>query len=95
MIKDKYLKDITEIIARELRDTTGEVFLFGSSIQKDIFGDCDLGVMGEVSEENVRRLKEAFAQSTLPFHFDVVNFNKVSPAFKNNVFNNKILWIKR
>ncbi len=94
MIKDQYLKDITEIIMRELGRTAGEVFLFGSSIQKDIFGDCDLGVMGEVSEESVRRLKEVFTQSSLPYHIDVVNFNKVSPAFKNNVLNNKVLWIK-
>lgn len=71
-----------------------QVFIFGSGLKKERFGDIDLGLMGKVKNNDVYKLKEEFEESTLPYSVDVVNFNKVSPEFKNNVMNNEVLWIK-
>ena len=69
--------------------------MFGSSVRKERFGDFDIGLMGEVNAPLVRKLKNAFEISTLPYKVDVIDFNKVTNTFKDNVFKNKIVWIKR
>lgn len=94
MIKRRYLKKITQIIDRIQPSKNAQFFIYGSSIIKERFGDVDLGIIGDVKESDINKLKEEFTDSTLPYFFDVVNFNKVSLTFKENVFNNKILWIK-
>lgn len=72
-----------------------KVFLFGSSIRENKFGDIDIGLMGEVKEQDVRKLKESFEESTFPFFVDIINFNNVDEPFKQNVLSNQITWIKR
>ncbi len=94
MIKDKYLKKITERVNVFSGNKNIEVFVFGSSLKKEHFGDVDLGIQGEIKDLEIRKLKESFDDSTLPYFVDVINFNKVSDDFKENVFNNKIIWIK-
>ena len=95
MIKDKYLKKIMEQVDKFSKNKDIEFFIFGSSLKKEHFGDVDLGVKGEIKDSEIRRLKESFDNSTIPYFVDVINFNKVSNNFKENVFNNKVLWIKR
>lgn len=95
MIPKKYFNQITKIVAQIVKNKKVDVFLFGSSVRDEKFGDCDLGLMGKVSDLEMRALKDAFEVSTIPYKLDVVNFNKVSEVFKKNVFNNKIIWIKR
>jgi predicted nucleotidyltransferase len=92
MIKEKYLKKIAEII-NQFKGRNLKFFIFGSSLIKDHFGDVDIGVMGEVKDEDIYKLKEEFTESTFPYFVNIVNFNKVSESFRNNVFSNKILWI--
>lgn len=72
-----------------------QAFLFGSGIQQEIFGDIDIGLLGNVQEKDISALKERFTQSTFPYFVDLVDFNTVNENFKENVLNNKILWIKR
>lgn len=72
-----------------------QIFIFGSSTKDGKFGDIDIGVMGDVSDKDIYRLKEYFEESNFPFLIDVVNFNKVEKTFKKNVLDNKVLWIKR
>lgn len=95
MIKRKYLKKITDTIIRVYPKTDTKFFIYGSSLIKERFGDIDIGVLGDIQGGNINKLKEEFTNSTLPYFVDVVNFNKVSKSFKDNVLNNKILWIKR
>ncbi|PIZ76606.1 hypothetical protein COY05_00695 [Candidatus Peregrinibacteria bacterium CG_4_10_14_0_2_um_filter_38_24] len=71
-----------------------KIFLFGSSIRENKFGDIDVGIMGEVKEMDVRKLKEYFEESTFPFLVDIINFNNVDEPFKQNVLSNQITWIK-
>lgn len=72
-----------------------KIFLFGSSIRENKFGDIDVGLMGGVEDKDVRKLKESFEESVFPFFVDIINFNKVEEPFKQNVLNNQITWIKR
>lgn len=95
MIPKKYLSQITKIATQIIKDKKTNVFLFGSSLREKTFGDCDLGLIGKVSDQEIRALKAMFEESVVPYKIDVVDFNKVSKTFKQNVFNNKIIWIKR
>lgn len=71
-----------------------QVFIFGSSTNSEKFGDIDVGVMGEVTDKEIRELKDYFENSTFPFFVDIINFNTVEDSFKNNILNNKVIWIK-
>lgn len=93
MIKDEYLQKIVKKI-NQFKGKNLKFFIFGSSLVKDHFGDIDIGVIGEVKNEDIYKLKEEFTESTFPYFVNIINFNKVSKEFKDNVFNNKILWIR-
>ena len=93
MVKEKYLKKIKEKVIQFNQGKNLKFFIFGSSVNKKHFGDLDLGVMGDINDKELYKLKEDFTESTLPYAVDVVNFNKVEEEFRKNVFNNKILWI--
>jgi len=95
MISQKYLNVIKKIVLEQLGDENFKCFIFGSSLTRKKFGDIDLGIMGKVGKQKISRLKERFASSNLPFAVDVVGFNQVGQEFKTNVFNQKIIWLKR
>ncbi|NIA18306.1 MAG: hypothetical protein GWO79_00260, partial [Actinobacteria bacterium] len=47
MIKRKYLRQLNGKIKEFTKDKQGmKVFIFGSSLEKERFGDIDLGVIG-------------------------------------------------
>lgn len=71
-----------------------QIFIFGSSAKSDKFGDIDVGIMGDVSDADIRKLKAYFEDSNFPFFVDIINFNKAEESFKKNVLTNQILWIK-
>lgn len=95
MIKDKYLKKISDYLNRFSKGKKIKIFIYGSSLRQEHFGDVDVGIIGEVNDRDIRELKEKFEDSTLPYFIEIVDFNNVSGKFKNNVFNNEILWIKQ
>lgn len=96
MIKEKYLIKVREIIDNILGEKKDiKVFLFGSSLEKEHFGDLDIGVMGGIDANLISDLKNKFEESDLPYFVDVVDFDKVSQTFKDNVLNNKILWLRQ
>lgn len=94
MVKEKYLKEITNKIKEFNKNKGLRFFIFGSALKRGHSGDLDLGVTGKIKDEEIAKLKEEFENSTLPYSVDVINFDRVSKEFKDNVFNNKILWIK-
>jgi predicted nucleotidyltransferase len=96
MIQEKYLQEIKRQIERVDKARDWEVFVFGSSLEQEHFGDIDLGVQGSgVDRKDLIRLKEFLEESNLPFFVDVVNFNEVSDDFRDNVMEQPILWLKR
>lgn len=94
MLKEKYLKQIKQKVNNSFGDKNLKVFVFGSGLNKNHFGDIDLGLIGRVKQNDIYKLKEEFEESNLPYSVDVVNFNQVSDEFKKNVMKSKILWIK-
>lgn len=73
-----------------------QIFLFGSSIQRDRFGDIDIGIMGkDVEDRSIADLQEHFAESTFPCLVDVVNFNTAREPFRSYVLKQPVLWIQR
>ncbi|MEK7167661.1 MAG: hypothetical protein AAB791_01520 [Patescibacteria group bacterium] len=95
MIKPKYLKRIVAIVKLYGRGRKAKFFIFGSSLERDHFGDVDIGVAGNFETEEINALKQAFTESTLPYFFDIIDFDHVSRAFKKNTLSNKVLWLKR
>lgn len=95
MIRQKYLDIIKEIVASELDGGDFECFIFGSALNRERFGDVDLGFKGKISPRKISLLKERFEASILPFAVDVVDFNQAGEEFKKNVFDQKIIWLKR
>ncbi len=95
MLQEKHTETITSIVDPCIKGKKVQVFLFGSSVRKERFGDFDIGLMGEVDAPLVRKLKNAFEESTIPYKVDVVDFNHVAKTFRDNVFKEPIIWIKR
>jgi predicted nucleotidyltransferase len=93
MLAKKYIEKIKKQIDRFANKSKAKVFIFGSSLTREKFGDVDIGLLGDGAEA-ASKIKAGFEDSTFPYFVDVVNFNKVSKEFRDNVFNNKILWIK-
>ncbi|MBU1110930.1 hypothetical protein KKB83_04920 [Patescibacteria group bacterium] len=94
MIKDKYLEFITQKINQLTLGKDSEWFIFGSSLNKGHFGDIDLGFMGKINKNELTVLKEEFEESTFPYFIDIIDFNKASKEFRENVFDQNILWLK-
>ena|SRR3989338_8323501 len=95
MLKAIYQQRIADIVQPFLCGKKVGVFIFGSSVRNDRFGDCDIGLQGEVDEEVRQHIQEALSESTLPYTTDVVNFNTVSAEFKQHVFQQPMVWIQR
>jgi hypothetical protein len=94
MLKAKYLKQIKNKISRFSYGKKMKIFIYGSSLVKDQFGDIDIGIIGRINNKDIDELKADFEGSIFPYKVDIVDFNKVSAKFKNNVLKDKILWLK-
>ena len=66
-----------------------EVRAFGSRVRGAAKGysDLDLAVVasGSLADDTLRRLREAFEQSDLPFRVDVLDWRAISPDFQEVV----------
>jgi hypothetical protein len=94
MVKEKYIRMVKSTVKPYAKNGRAKFFLFGSSVKRERFGDLDLGVVGRISRDEIGELKELFKDSDLPYFVDVVDFNKVTKRFRDNVLNNDVLWIK-
>ena len=92
MISEKYLNQIKDIIGEEKLEK-GRFFIFGSSLERESFGDVDIGFWGDIKGGDLMRLKEDFEESTLPYEVDFVDFSSVNKNFRNQVLSQKILEI--
>lgn len=84
---------IKQIISKHLPEDA-KIFVFGSSIKSDKFGDIDVGVKGKkLNESELLKAKEELEESLIPYNVDVINFNKVDKKFEEKVFSEDILWL--
>ncbi|MCX6800392.1 MAG: hypothetical protein NT091_04585 [Candidatus Falkowbacteria bacterium] len=95
MLQAIYLKKLKdEVNSFFNQEKEVKVFIFGSSLTQDHFGDIDIGLIGTKSSYTAIQLKEKITSTNFPYFVDVIDFNSVSAEFKNNIFNNEILWIR-
>jgi type I restriction enzyme S subunit len=85
-----HLETIKRILAEHVPDC--EVRAFGSRVTwtaKD-YSDLDLAVVGvrALDPEALRRLKEAFEESNLPFRVDVLDWHAISNNFRKVIEKN-------
>ena len=71
-------------ILKEIFRGLDSVYVFGSRV-KDThgkFSDLDVCLKDSISEYKIELLREKLENSDLPFKVDLVEYNKVSDAFK-------------
>jgi uncharacterized protein len=73
-----------------------KIGLFGSRARgsPSNFSDVDLAIVGEqkVSGRILERVREAMEKSRLPYRVDVVDLNRLSKTFRENVLS-EIIWL--
>ncbi|MEK6777094.1 MAG: nucleotidyltransferase domain-containing protein, partial [bacterium] len=79
-----HLKTVKRILAEHVPDC--EVRAFGSRVTwtaKD-YSDLDLAVVGreKLDAARLRRMKEAFEESDLPFRVDLLDWHRISESFR-------------
>ena len=83
----KYLKEILRILDRCVPGV--EVRVFGSRVtgRARKYSDLDLALVADdkLDWRRVEALKDAFAESDLPFIVDILDLNAVSEGFRNVV----------
>lgn len=83
-LEDRYLQLLREILGQHLPGW--EVRLFGSRVRGTArrFSDIDLVVVGTsaVPEQTLTALRDAFADSDLPYKVDVLDWQSITPEFR-------------
>lgn len=83
-LSPEQLADVRRILQRHVPGRT--VRAFGSRVQGNAkpFSDLDLAVMGDMPLDfrQLTALKDAFADSNLPFRVDVLDWATTSEAFR-------------
>jgi len=94
MIDEKYIIRIREILQKHLAKDE-RIFVFGSSVESEHFGDIDLAIISDNPETDkaIYRIKYDLEESNLPYKFDVININKTKDSFRARVLNGPKLWI--
>lgn len=86
-LEDRYLQLLREILGQHLPGW--EVRLFGSRVRGTAhrFSDIDLVVVGTsaVPEQTLTALRDAFADSDLPYKVDVLDWQSITPEFRRAV----------
>ena len=89
-ITPQELKIIKQIFTEFLDASKFEVYLFGSRINDTAHKSSDLDVLirgeQEVPGSILEYLREAFEKSALPYKMDVLEFHRISPAFREKIF---------
>lgn len=83
-LDDRYLQQLRTILGQQV--SGWEVRLFGSRARGSArkFSDIDLVVVGAsaVPEQTLTALRDAFADSDLPYKVDVLDWQTMTPEFR-------------
>ncbi len=95
---DKYVKLAKEIVLKTVQDAPFQVFLFGSRAinSNNKFSDIDIGLLGETPIPVMLKveIENAIEESIVPYKVDIVDFYKVSEAFKKEALRHIEIWKK-
>lgn len=86
---NKQEKEIVKKILEKYKNTV----IFGSRVKGTHlkFSDLDICLKEKTSDYEYELLKEKFEKSDLPFHVDIVEYDKTSDAFKKIIDQDGIL----
>jgi predicted nucleotidyltransferase len=81
------LAQVKEILKQYVPEA--EIWVFGSRVTgsaKD-YSDLDLVVLGKekLPQKQYYQLQEAFQESELPIRVDVLDWHRITPAFRKNI----------
>ena len=87
MSETKIKTQLKAIIRKYLKDDDYKTFIFGSRATGQLtpFSDLDLGILGreKIPGHLLEKIREDLENSSIPYKIDLVDFNKVSPEFRN------------
>lgn len=98
MMDNEFLNIAKEIVLNIIDKDSTSVFLFGSradsTFRKD--SDMDIGFLGKDRMDLLifHRIREALENSSVPYHFDLVDFSYKTSEFKDIALKNIIIWNK-
>jgi len=96
--ENKYIGIAREIVLNLIDKENVTVFLFGSRAGNNFIhdSDIDIGFLSNNILDNklFNRISESLEESLVPYHFDLIDFNKTDEAFKNSALKNIELWNK-
>ncbi len=87
-LEEKYLKQVKEILLKNLKDTNIKVYAFGSRTKQNYrqYSDLDLALKLEdkkIEYKVISNLKYDFEESLIPIKVDVLDLNNISDSFKS------------
>jgi len=92
-VSKKNFNTVKEILAKYIPGL--EVRVFGSRVngRAKPYSDLDIAIIGtkELNSMVLIQLKEAFQESDLPFRVDILDWNKLSPEFRDIIARNHVV----
>ena len=91
-----YLQQAERIVTKQLAGQAVDAYLFGSRAigTATRYSDIDIALLPKTSMRPTlaANLREAFEESTIPYHVDVVDLSTVSENFCKKVLQEGVLW---
>lgn len=84
-----------QTLLKEKLPSESQYFLFGSRAKgiHGPFADINIGVQtSQLDPHLITNIQETIKESFVPFHVDIVDFNKVSQSFKREALKKIIPW---
>ncbi len=92
----EYLEKAREIVLRFDAIKEYAIFLFGSRANgtEHQLSDIDIGILGKQALPAFLKLdiEEKLEESNIPLRVDLIDFHKVSEAFKKEALRDVVLW---
>ncbi len=92
---NKYREQITDILENRFKNQKVKVYLYGSRAKGEAYdaSDIDLAVQSpDTISTELRKVKEAFFESTIPYRIDAVNLDEVDEKFKESILKEVVLF---
>ncbi len=94
---NKYLKQIHEILTKELQNYPVKGYIFGSRAhgRSSTGSDLDVGIdpMQELPAGLLSMVREELEESHVPYQVELIDLSRVSKDFAEKVRQEGILWI--
>lgn len=90
------LEEVRRIVLQGLRGFEARVYLFGSRARHDAWWSSDVDV-AVLSKQPLPRgllsaIRDALEESNVPYQVDLVDLSEASPAFRERVEREGLLW---